>query len=132
MKARILMFTLILVLFIPLSLLAAQEMTTEDFPFELNEAIVTAIVTAFGIGMMPILQLVKGLLRKIGYENWSKLARHASMYIASLVVAGGATAYALNSLGQWSIERMIIYTIWAAVEANQGWKILKELIAKLK
>jgi len=103
-----------------------------DFPFELNEAIVTGIMTIFGVGLMAIVQLVKQGIKKLipSYENWTPVERHALMYAVTYVIALAATAFTLWQMQLMTTGRMLLYTIYTWGYINQFWKALKDLVKK--
>ncbi len=103
-----------------------------DFPFELNEAIVTGILTIFGVGLMAIVQLVKQGIQKLipSYETWTATQRHALMYVVTLIIALAATAFTLWQMQLMTTGRMLLYTIYTWGYINQFWKALKDLVKK--
>ena len=112
----------------------AQDPVDPDFPFELNDAIVTGIMTIFGLGLMAIVQFVKAGIKKLfpKYDDWPKLGRHALMYVVTLAVAAGATAFVLLEMKVWAFDRFVYYAIYTWGYINGFWKALKGIISKLK
>lgn len=108
----------------------AQEAIDPDFPFELNDAIVTAIMTIGGLGLMSVVNIAKSAIKKLfkDWDDWTPLARHATMYAVTLVIAGGATALALTSMGMFDWTRMFLYAVYTWGHINQFWKVLKGVV----
>lgn len=132
--ARVLV--LLAVFFLAAPLLLAQEppATDPDFPFELNDSIVIAIQTIFGLGLMGLTQLAKAALKKV-LKNWDTYRpelRHGIMYGVTAVIAAGATYFTLNQMQLMTTPRMILYSIYTWGYMNQFWKILKENVKKHK
>lgn len=131
MKKRtgILAVVALVILMAPALLLAGQ---ADDFPFELNDGIVAAVQTVFGIGLLGIVQLVKQGIKKLfkDWENWNKLARHAIMYLVTCALSAGVTYFVLSQAAMMTTGRFILYGIWAWGLCNGWWKGLKELINK--
>lgn len=130
MKRRIQFFVLAFLLVLPVIALAQDA----DFPFELNEGLVAAIQTVFGIGLLGIVQLIKAGIKKVfpKYDQWSAIARHALMYGVTLIVSAGVTYFVLTQAGVMATGRFILYTVYAWGLSNQWWKALKELVGKNK
>jgi hypothetical protein len=126
---RFVIFT-IFILALTVGLVLAQDPPGDDFPFELDEAIVTAIQTVFGIGMFGIIQLAKQLLKKVGFDEWTELMRHAVMYVVSLVIAAAITWFVLTKAGMMTLGSLVLYTVYAWGLANGFWKGLKEIVKK--
>ena len=126
MRKTILITAFFLLLATPL---LAQD---EAFPYELNEAIVTGILTIFGIGLMAIVQFVKNILAKLisNWENWTSAQRRAVLYPVTLLVSAGATAFTLFQMQLWSLGRFILYTLYTWGYINQFWKGMKEIVKR--
>jgi len=132
MKRRTTVFLFLFVLLaVPLALLA-QDDPYGDFPFELNEAIVAAFQTVFGLGLLGVVQLAKGALKKFikGWDDMTTLARHAIMYVLTAVISAGVTYFVLSQMGMMGTERFILYGVYAWGVCNGFWKGLKELVKK--
>ena len=131
MKKFAMIFLLMFLFALPV---LAQDPVDPDFPFELNDAIVAAIMTVFGIGLMAIVNLVKSGIKKLlpNYDQWPALSRHALMYVVTLAIAAGATAFVLVQMKLWAFDRFILYAIYTWGYINQFWKALKGIIAKAK
>jgi len=128
MRKTILIMAFFILLAIPL---LAQD---EAFPYELNDAIVTGILTIFGIGLMAIVQFVKNILRKLipNWENWTSAQRRAVLYPVTLLVSAGATAFTLFQMQLWTLSRFILYTVYTWGYINQFWKGIKEIVERHK
>ncbi len=114
--------------------LPALAQVDEDFPFEVNETIVIAIQTIFGIGLMAIVHFVKAGIKKLfpKYDQWTPMARHSLMYGVTLLIAAGATYFTLTQMAFMTTGRFIYYTVYTWGYINGFWKLLKELIRKVK
>lgn len=130
MKKIFLLASLIFMLSLPLLAQAAEEY----FPFELNDGIVAAIQTAFGIGLLGLVQLVKNGLKKIWpkYADLTPMARHAIMYALTLLITSGVTFFVLTQAHMLTTARFVLYDVYAWGLCNGFWKSLKELISKIK
>lgn len=129
---RIATIAVLALLALPLAALAGQG--TGDFPFELDEGLVAAIQTVFGIGLLGIVQLVKNGIKKIfkDWDKWTALARHAVMYTVTGLLSAGVTYFVLTQAEMMATGRFILYGIWAWGLCNGWWKALKELVQKHK
>jgi len=135
-KRHALVFLFMAIILIAAPMLLAQDpgAVDPDFPFELNDSIVVAIQTIFGLGLMAITQLVKAGLQKIfaGWNNFKPAVRHAIMYFATAIIATGATYFTLNQMKLLTTPRMLLYSIYTWGYINQFWKVLKQKVAKNK
>jgi len=117
------------------SFAALQEAAVDpDFPYaqQLNHAIVAAIEGFLGIGLLALIQIAKGAIKKVfpGYDNWPKLGRHAFMYLLTLIVCGGVTAIVLFQFHVFTWGAFTLYTLYTWGTCNGGWKALKEIVRK--
>lgn len=129
-KAGFIILTILFLL--PILALAQEDVVDPDFPFELNDSIVVAIQTIFGIGLMALTQLAKEGLKKV-FKDWDQmtaLARHAIMYAVTAIIAAAATYFTLNQMGMMTEARMILYSIYTWGYINQSWKALKEIVKR--
>jgi len=129
---RVATIAVLALLVLPLAALAGQD--TGDFPFELDEGLVAAIQTVFGIGLLGIVQLIKNGIKKIfkDWDDWTPLARHAIMYALTGLISAGVTYFVLTQAAMMTTGRFILYGLWAWGLCNGRWKALKELVQKHK
>lgn len=129
-------FIIFAALFLAAPFLLAQDpgAVDPDFPFELNDSIVVAIQTIFGIGLMGLTQLAKAGLKKVlkNWDNYRPELRHGIMYAVTAVIATGATYFTLNQMQLMTGARLALYSIYTWGHMNQFWKILKEQVKKNK
>jgi len=131
-KKHVKVFIFIAILFMAAPFLLAQDPAAvdPDFPFELNDSIVIAIQTIFGIGLMAITQLAKAGLKKI-FKDWDNMpatARHGIMYFVTAIIATGATYFTLTQMSLMTAARLILYSIYTWGYISQFWKVLKESV----
>jgi len=137
-KRHALVFLFLAIFLTAAPMLLAQEpdpgAVDPDFPFELNDSVVVAIQTIFGLGLMAITQLAKAGLMKFlkGWNNYTPAVRHAIMYFVTAIIATGATAFTLNQMQLLTTTRMLLYSIYTWGYMNQFWKVLKQKVAENK
>lgn len=132
MKRRTTIFLFLFVLLtVPLALLAQGD-PYADFPFELNDAVVAVFQTVFGLGLLGLVQLVKGALKKClpDWADMTALARHAIMYTLTALISAGVTYFVLSQMGLMGLERFVLYSVYAWGVCNGFWKALKEIVHK--
>jgi hypothetical protein len=133
-KRHVLVFAFLAMFFIAAPILLAQDpgAVDPDFPFELNDSIVVAIQTIFGLGLMAITQLAKAALKKIfkDWDSWRPMARHGIMYFVTAIIAAGATYFTLTKMGIMDSGRMVLYSVYTWGYMNQFWKALKDVVKK--
>ena len=130
--AFVLLFLAIILIAAPILLAQDPGEVDPDFPFELNDSIVVAIQTIFGLGLMAITQLVKAGLRRVfkQWNDWRPELRHGIMYFVTAVIATGATYFTLNQMQIMTTPRMLLYSIYTWGYMNQFWKVLKQKVAE--
>ena len=97
----------------------------EGFHFDIDEAIVAAIMTIGGIGVIAITQIVKNALVKL-FKVTQDGVKNTLGYVSSLVVSAGASAFVLLQMKQFGWLSLLGYTIYVWLEANQIFKIFKK------
>jgi len=117
-----------LVIFGFIFLAAMPLLAQEDVPFDVDNALIAAILGAFGVGVLGLTQIIKNVLK---VPTWaSDIAKKIAGYGISLVVSAAGTIFTLVTTGQMAVGKAVLYTaiVWGI--ANGWWKGLKELIAK--
>lgn len=124
MKKRLVIFS-ILMLLLTCSLLAQQPEI--ENPLQLNDGILAAIFSAFGIGLFGIIQMIKQVLKT---STWTERARDIAGYVISFVASASCTVAVLVSMQKFTILRLVLYTLGVWFEASGIWKGMKELVKK--
>lgn len=93
--------------------------------FDIEEAIVLAIMSIGGFGVIAITQIVKNALVKL-FNVIDAGIKDIIGYTASLIVSAGASAYILVKLHKFAWMALFGYTLYVWLEANQIFKIIKK------
>lgn len=91
----------------------------------LDEALIGGIMSAFGLGILGIVQLIKGWTKKFT-ETWTPLARHAFYKFVALLCSAGVTYWVLTRADMFSLwPNFALYGIWTFGVATGIWRSLK-------
>lgn len=90
----------------------------------LQEGLMAMISTVFGLGILGITSLVKGLY-KDKIADWQPWARHAVTYVVTAVLSAGVSYFALIKTGSFTWVNLGLATVWTWGVANGIWKGLK-------
>jgi len=93
--------------------------------FDIKDAIVLAIMSIGGIGVIAITQFVKSALVKL-FNVTTAAVKDIIGYAGSLVVSAGASAYVLLRTQEFTWMALLGYTIYVWLEANQIFKVFKK------
>jgi len=97
----------------------------EGFHFDIDQAIVAAIMTIGGIGVIAITQIVKNALVKL-FNVVQDGIKNILGYASSLIVSAGASAFVLLQMKKFTALALLGYTLYVWGEANQIFKIFKK------
>jgi hypothetical protein len=101
----------------------------EGFHFEIDDAIVAAIMTIGGLGVIAITQIVKNALVKL-FNVVQEGVKNFLGYVSSLIVSAGASAFILLQMKKFTWLALLGYMIYVWLEVNQIFKVIHKPAAK--
>jgi len=125
MKIKLILLAFLLLLIFPIMVFAQ----VEDIPFDVDKALIAAILGAFGLGVLGITELIKTWLK---VANWHPTARKVAGYVISLVVTLGATTSTLIATSRFTWGSFILYSLIVWAEANGIFKAIRNIIKKYR
>jgi hypothetical protein len=97
----------------------------ESIRFEIDQAIVVAIMTIGGLGVIGITQIVKNALIKL-FNVIDAGAKDILGYVSSLIVSTGASAFILLQMKKFTWLALVVYSVYVWLESNQIFKVFKK------